>query len=408
MNAPSSSTCQSALAFSEIGAVHRRRGQPCQDSSLSCWLRAPDGQHLQLLAVADGHGGRRYRLSHVGSALAVHLARQAVEQALQDTPLENIKAWRDALQQGLPTAIHRSWLAATQAHWEELAEPGQEEPFTAASYGTTLGLLLLAPQWWGVTGLGDWDLVGIDHEGTAQLLNEECSDAAVGEATASLCLNTMVDHCRQRADVREYGTAPLQALLLSTDGIRKSCATDLDFLTLCAQVITIRTLPKLQQALAQISADGSGDDVSLAFVRFEGEPAVREQPKLLSLKQFTRTWLVIVGLSTTGLITTSALLLTQPNLNPLSQPKSSDQSIFVAPIGSLLPLWPQPQRLCLHPQPLPYLIDYSGIGISFNSSLVSTLHRHPCTGGISYEMIGDCRPCLPLMLENLSNKNCGS
>lgn len=402
MNVPSSSPWQSALAFSEIGAAHRRRGQPCQDASLSCWLRAPDGQHLQLLAVADGHGGRRYRLSHVGSALAVQLARQAVEQALQDTPLEDIKAWRDALQQGLPTALHRSWLAATQAHWEELAEAGQE-PFTAASYGSTLGLLLLAPQWWGVTGLGDWDLVGIDHEGTAQLLNEECSDAVVGEATASLCLNTMVQHCRQRADVREYGTVPLQALLISTDGIRKSCATDLDFLTLCAQVITIRTLPKLQQALAQISADGSGDDVSLAFVRFEGEPAVREQTKLLSRKQFTRTWLVVVGLLSTGLIATSALLLTQPTPNLLSQQKSSDRSIFVAPIGSLAPLWPQPQRLCLPSQPLPCLMDYSGIGTSFNGSLVTTLHRHPCAEYIRYEIVDDSRPGSPLMLEDLSN-----
>jgi len=351
VNALKTSICQSALAFSEIGAAHRRRGQPCQDASLSCWLMALNGQHLQLLAVADGHGGRHYRLSHVGSALAVQLARQAVEQALQDIPLEDIKAWRDALQQELPVILHRSWLAATQAHWEELAE-AEQEPFTAASYGTTLGLLLLAPQWWGVTGLGDWDLVGVDHEGTAQLLNEECSDAVVGEATASLCLNTMVQHCRQRADVRDYGTAPLQALLLSTDGIRKSCATDLDFLTLCSQVISIRTLPKLQQALAQISADGSGDDVSLAFVRFKDEPALRGQPKLLSRKQFTRTWLIVVGLLSTGLIITTSLLLTQPIPNQLSQPNSMDHSIIDASIGGLPLFWPQLQRLCVHPHPI--------------------------------------------------------
>jgi len=405
VNAPSSSPWQTALAFSEIGAAHRRRGLPCQDSSLSCWLTAPDGQHLQLLAVADGHGGRRYRLSHVGSALAVQLARQAVEQALQDTPLEDIKSWRDALQQRLPTTVHRSWLAATQAHWEELAEAGQE-PFTAASYGTTLGLLLLAPQWWGVTGLGDWDLVGIDHEGTAQLLNEESSDAAVGEATASLCLNTMVDHCRQRAGVQEYGTAPLEALLLSTDGIRKSCATDLDFLTLCAQVITIRTLPKLQQTLAQISADGSGDDVSLALVRLGGEHVVRVQPKILSRKQFTRTRLVVVGLLSTGFITTSALLLTQPTPNPLSQRKSSDHSISVAPIGSLLPLWPQPQRLCPHPQPLPCTKDFSAIEISFDDPLVSSLRTHPHVECIRCVLIGGPRFDPLFTIEGHSIRHC--
>ena len=406
MNAPSSTPWQSVLAFSEIGAAHRRRGQPCQDSSLSCWLRAPDGQHLQLLAVADGHGGRRYRLSHVGSALAVQLARQEVEQALQDLPLADINAWRDELQQGLPTTIHRSWLAATQAHWEELVKAGQG-PFSAANYGSTLGLLLLAPQWWGVTGLGDWDLVGIDHEGTAQLLNEECSEVAVGEATASLCLNNMVAYCRQRAGLQEYGTAPLQALLLSTDGIRKSCASDLDFLTLCAQLITICTLPKLQQVLAQISADGSGDDVSLAYVRLEAEHAVRAQPKILSRKQFTWAGLVIVGLLSTGFITTLALLLNQPTANNnLSTHKSSDRSISVAPIGNFAPLWPQPQRLCLHPQPTPCLIDYSGIGTSFKVSLVSELRNYSYAVCFGCTAIGDCLSGLALTFESYKNKDC--
>ena len=288
-----------------------------------------------------------------------------------------------------------------------MVESGQD-PFTAASYGTTLGLVLLAPQWWGVTGLGDWDLVGIDHEGTAQLLNEECSEVAVGEATASLCLNNMVAHCRQRAGLQEYGTAPLQALLLSTDGIRKSCATDLDFLTLCAQLITIRTLPKLQQVLAQISADGSGDDVSLAYVCLEAEHAVRAQPKLLSRKQFTWAWLVVAGLLSTGLITTSALLLNQPTANNLSHRKSSDHSISVAPIGILAPLWPQPQRLCLHPQPTPCLIDYSGIGTSFKVSLVSELRNYSYAACIGCTTIGDCLSGPALTFEGSKNKDCSS
>jgi hypothetical protein len=38
-----------------IGAAHQRRGVVCQDASLVRQLRAPAGQTLQLLAVADGH-----------------------------------------------------------------------------------------------------------------------------------------------------------------------------------------------------------------------------------------------------------------------------------------------------------------------------------------------------------------
>ncbi|MFM7286075.1 MAG: protein phosphatase 2C domain-containing protein, partial [Cyanobium sp.] len=74
----------SVIASSVIGAAHRRQGRPCQDAALSRELLSTRGERLLLLAVADGHGGSRYWLSHVGSQLACELAATAVAAALAD------------------------------------------------------------------------------------------------------------------------------------------------------------------------------------------------------------------------------------------------------------------------------------------------------------------------------------
>jgi hypothetical protein len=247
-----------------IGAAHRRRGVVCQDASLVRRLRSPTGASLQLLAVADGHGGQRYRFSDTGSRLACEQAAAAVQAALRATPLDNQHAWRLQLRHGLPDAIQAGWLQAVRRHWQrQAAAAGQ--PFHASLYGSTLGLVLLAPGWWGCTGLGDWDLVRVGSDGGSTLLSEEASHPAAGEATASLCLASAGPLWAQRARLQPLGAAECGfALVLSTDGVRKSCATDGDFLELCSQMVQLQDSPRLAQGLAEISAGGSGDDLSIA------------------------------------------------------------------------------------------------------------------------------------------------
>ena len=124
------------------------------------------------MAVADGHGSSRYWLSQVGSALACEQARQAVATALQHTPLADQQAWRRLLEHDLPAAIVAGWQAAIAADWQQRPE-SEQQAFTPATYGCTLGLVLMTPQWWGYTGLGDWDLVLLPATGAARLLSEE-------------------------------------------------------------------------------------------------------------------------------------------------------------------------------------------------------------------------------------------
>jgi hypothetical protein len=250
-----------------IGAAHRRRGVVCQDASLVRRLRSPTGASLQLLAVADGHGGHRYRFSDTGSRLACEQAAAAVQAALRSTPLDNPDAWRRQLSHGLPAAIQAGWLQAVRRHWQGQAAAGGQ-PFHASLYGSTLGLVLLAPGWWGCTGLGDWDLVQVGGDGAGTLLSEEAGHPAAGEATASLCLTAAGPLWAQRARLQLL-EAPEAGfvLVLSTDGVRKSCATDRDYLELCSQLVQLEDSPGLTQGLAEISAGGSGDDLSIAVGR---------------------------------------------------------------------------------------------------------------------------------------------
>jgi hypothetical protein len=274
-----------------IGAAHRRKGVVCQDFSLVRQLQAPSGGCLQLLAVADGHGGERYRHSATGSRLACEQAAQVVDAALQSVPLDDLPTWERLLAEGLPDAIQRRWLQAIQRHWQQEigdrhgsgagdgAGAGAGEPFCSSLYGSTLGLLLLAPTWWGCTGLGDWDLVRVDSDGNL-LLSEETHHPGAGEATASLCLTEASSQWAERAQLQAIPAfnTPF-SLVISTDGVRKSCATDEDYLELCSQIVGIQDTDQLMQGLAEISATGSGDDLSIAVGRWSPSAGQTTEPR---------------------------------------------------------------------------------------------------------------------------------
>jgi hypothetical protein len=296
---------------SRRGAAHRRRAQPCQDASLQRVFTLPGGLPLTLLAVADGHGGAAYHHSDVGSALACQVAAEVVAAELARLPAggtppggADLMALRRWLAGDLPTLLQQRWLVAVRQHW--LGGPGHGgagAPFSPLPYGSTLGMLLLTPRWWAVAGLGDWDLVRVDQAGVAELLSQEVAAPGAGEATASLC--------QEGADLGGWfrsGVWPLEdqglpfSLVLGTDGIRKSCASDADFLALTAwlaagpeaDAVGFDTAASdagaavvggddiLAEALDRISAEGCGDDVSVAIGRWlageEGAPFRSDRP----------------------------------------------------------------------------------------------------------------------------------
>jgi hypothetical protein len=274
------------LHRSRCGASHQRRGVPCQDASLSTSLHSADGLPVGLMAVADGHGGSRYWLSDVGSRLACELAIQLASQDLaqqhlgggRPDQLQVVQRW---LAEKLPGRIVAAWQEAIQADWQgrELPPPHQDEPFSSQSYGSTLALVVLTPHWWGHTGLGDWDLVLLSNHQPDRILSQEADQGLQGEATESLCLASASRCFAARTAVYSLTEEQRQAcgLVLTTDGVRKSCAADDDHLALSrflleeaqpCQTIAAGSTERLDSSLDRISRDGSGDDVSVALACF--------------------------------------------------------------------------------------------------------------------------------------------
>jgi hypothetical protein len=300
-------------------------------------LTLPGGLPLTLLAVADGHGGQAYQHSEVGSVLACEAAAEVVAADLARLPAgtaaaagADLMALRSWLAEDLPNALQQRWLGAVRQHWR--AGPGRAEgaaPFSPVPYGSTLGLLLLTPHWWALAGLGDWDLVRVNQAGEAELLSQEGAAPGAGEATASLCQEgaALGGWFRSWVWPLEEQVLPF-SLVLSTDGIRKSCASDGDFLALaawlaagpdptapvCDTVVSGAPHPDalhpgapypgapppdradsdigsfetgegvagvdafLAEALDRISAEGCGDDVSVAIGRWQAGAAAPSDP----------------------------------------------------------------------------------------------------------------------------------
>jgi hypothetical protein len=272
---------------SRTGASHLRRGAPCQDASGYLACHDAEGLPIQVLVVSDGHGGSRYVRSDVGARLACEVAMREVAQALSAARVGApgaLEEWRAWLAVELPARIVAAWRREVECHWR--ADPAAAAtPFTPLVYGATLGVLLLTPAWWAHTGLGDWDLVRIETDGGDALLSEEPERHAGGEATYSLCLERAECHFAPRTALHPLtAELPPFALLLCTDGVRKSCGSDADFLTLARYLAGLHPPggpsggAELAQALDHISAHGSGDDVSVVVARWAPLPQAPAWP----------------------------------------------------------------------------------------------------------------------------------
>jgi serine/threonine protein phosphatase PrpC len=296
------------LHRSRCGASHQRRGVPCQDASLCASLQSADGLPVGLMAVADGHGGSRYWLSDVGSRLACELAiaiaaEDLTQRRLSSTRADQLEALRDWLADDLPQRLVAAWQQAIAADWQQRERPEahQDDPFSSQTYGSTLALVVLTPHWWAHTGLGDWDLVLLSNHQPDRILSQEADQGLQGEATESLCLPRASRCFAARTAVYPLRGKPHQAcgLVLSTDGIRKSCATDADHLALSRYLLeesqphqaqTAGPTERLDASLDRISREGSGDDVSVALACFGTlqpggvAPAAPELPELPPLR----------------------------------------------------------------------------------------------------------------------------
>ena len=268
------------------GATHIRNGLPNQDAI--AWEPTEGSALPMLLAVSDGHGGKRYIRSATGSRLAVEAALSGLRrfyeeqaengnpsavkrQAEEQIPLLLTGLWRQRVEADI--ALHpftAEEVASLEAHgYVEVQEELRADPYRA--YGATLLGVLLAHGWFLCVQLGDGDILTVDPMGRT-IRPMPPGEELLGEETHSLCEPNAERFCQIRIVPLEERDPVL--ILVSTDGLNKSYSHDDGFLKVGRDLLQMvraegmqAVKEQLPELLNEISRAGSGDDISLGLLK---------------------------------------------------------------------------------------------------------------------------------------------
>ncbi|HLI55961.1 MAG TPA: protein phosphatase 2C domain-containing protein [Actinomycetota bacterium] len=256
---------------SALGVAHAVDGGPNQDAS--GFAAAGDSV---VIAVADGHGDPRHFRSDRGAQFAVDSACEAgAELAGQLDALGKVDEVVDLVTERLLPDVIDRWEERVAADVMEDPFPGDGTPLASRAdvvvpYGSTLLLAVVSPIWAVTAQIGDGDVVVVG--GGRQVTCPVPGDPLVdGRHTTSLCQENAAANFRLAAiDLIGF---PVAAILLATDGYGDSQAEDpwqppvgVSIAQLAAdQGIAWVTGQVAEWAARCASADGSGDDTSLAL-----------------------------------------------------------------------------------------------------------------------------------------------
>ena len=286
---------------STIGEGHIKDQKPCQDYSLS--YQAEDSS-LSVIIVSDGHGGKSYFRSHIGSEKVCHVTLDAVKafvecadassfaisgkEYVQIHPLTakehpgKFDFQEEQLRQ-LSKTIIRNWT-------QEVAKDAEENPVSEwekehaeeylallkdphklyKAYGCTLMAFVVTPTYWFAIHLGDGKCFAFYDRATGKVWDEPLpwDERCFLNKTTSLCQNDAYESFRFA-----YGglqTLPL-AVFMGSDGLDDTFAdNDLlcDFYIKVLKEILFTSqaevVDELEKSLPVLSKRGSLDDMSVA------------------------------------------------------------------------------------------------------------------------------------------------
>ena len=302
------------FAASVVGASHQRKTppQPNQDAFAvkpDRSLDSPSDSSFQeinscwVLTVADGHGSGKSFRSEIGSRLAVDTAAAYLWDSFGQPNLPlSYEAIYDFCQTQLPERLVRLWVEAVQTHLQ--AHPFTEEDVqrlpTAEevmgsgttpqskrldpqqlrqnyAYGTTLLGVVITDRFILYLQLGDGDIVCVDSTGKSDRPFPK-DPSLIANETTSLCLANAWQHLRVKLTPI---SAPPALIFVSTDGYSNSFPTEEDFLETARdylrwlreqihlegakQPLSDRIEQELRESLAEISQEGSGDDITVGL-----------------------------------------------------------------------------------------------------------------------------------------------
>jgi Protein phosphatase 2C len=263
------------------GASHVRHGMRNQD-----FLKSVKDEDQVILALADGHGSAKSFRSDTGSQLAVEVSIEFASELLKAVRVADVRFLsmvQDQLKTEFPKQIVQSWrervdedLARnpfTDSELNALAEQdGPEsrrrvERDNRLAYGSTLITAIAMESFVVFWQIGDGDVLTVssDREVSRPVRGDQ---RLIANETTSLC---SADAWRMFRSAVLGVPAPM--IMLSTDGLTNSFQDDAGFFkfgTDVSDIIATEGLAEVKASLpgwlTEISARGSGDDISLGII----------------------------------------------------------------------------------------------------------------------------------------------
>ena len=246
------------------GAAHIRADMPCQDSHI-----IQQHSDYTILAVADGHGSLSCPFSQDGSKIAVQTFCDLMTSYYEKNSTEDLMNFLN--HDGkivIPKEIENFWKEnVLQFHKKNLRENILEEEIYK-QYGSTLLGLLITQKFIYAFQLGDGDIICVNQNESSAVVN---SEHLLGVETFSLSNKNAWKYSNTTIISRTKNNFP-NLYILSTDGFSNSHASQEDFYKTCRDYYELFTdqqqdyiRKNLEQWLNETSAEGCGDDITVAF-----------------------------------------------------------------------------------------------------------------------------------------------
>ena len=253
------------------GASHVSSGTPCQDSV--CTACAPD---YCIAAVSDGHGGKRYFRSNIGSRFAVNIAVDLIKSKFESSGdfVKSLSFSPDSILGELEKEILQTWfqtvedydrdhpLSEDEYRYAEANDLLADEPIKR--YGCTLLVSVLVESYSFSLQIGDGDILALYPDGSVNMpvpTDPRCHD----NVTTSMCGSTASEDFRHI-----FLSENLPAgIMLSSDGVSTSFSSESKFLKYGRNAIVycVKNLQQnLREDLVRRSTIVNCDDVSCAIL----------------------------------------------------------------------------------------------------------------------------------------------
>ena len=291
--------------FSCQGESHKASSKPCQDFSYSAVI----DNGMPIAIVCDGHGGERYFRSDIGAKYATEVTLEAVRQfvASIDQSLfvgklysaeeaiaaeENTALYEEPIKKQKPIDIaFRQLFSSIIFQWNNrIVEHATNTPISSWEtehvdsiyledlkqgiklekiYGCTLMAYVQMPTYWFAFHLGDGKCISF-QEKPLWMEPIPWDDRCFLNKTTSICDSGAINEFRYC--YQGDGHFPM-AVFLGSDGLDDSFGEIENLANFYIQVVKMlvnegreATFKSIEEELPQLSAIGSKDDMSIAFV----------------------------------------------------------------------------------------------------------------------------------------------